>query len=208
MSAARPGRIIAWAAGLSAFIGICMHTVEFVSLPAPYSANPVAIFRSFLTIGIYLAMLAAFMAPVGLALSVLVALALRRWRQAWSRVLALAAFVLIFVAQATLPFCDPYYWYVCLNAAQLKAEARARSTPGEPVFALLEGRDASTGMVINGNDFVALVYDETDAIGRDAPARVAHWPRDEANLLRFEHLNMGQRATHLSGHFFMLHVSF
>jgi hypothetical protein len=202
----RPRRI-AWAAGLAAFVGICRHTVDFVSLPAPDSENPIAHFRSFLTLGIALPVLASFITLVGLLLGVLVALVRQRWRQAWASVLALLAFFLIIVAQERLPFCDPYYWYVRLNAAQLEAEARARSTPGEPVFALLEGRDASTGMVGSGNDFMALVYDETDAIGQDAPARVAHWPRDEANLLRFGGLSMAQRATHLSGHFFLLDVS-
>jgi hypothetical protein len=60
------------------------------------------------------------------------------------------------------------------NHSRFEALA-ASNPPCGPKFAVIEIRDMPAGLVINGNHFIALVYDESDAIGLEPAARPSIW---------------------------------
>lgn len=136
---------------------------------------------------------------VGLLISVGIALWLRHFRQMASSILAIAVIPICYVVIAKAPFFDPWLWYVIANHTRFEALAASNSPSSGPKFAVIEIRDVSAGLVINGNHFIALVYDESDVIGLDP----SEWPgiwRTKTMLAEMP-FPWGKR---LYGHFFRL----
>jgi hypothetical protein len=63
---------------------------------------------------------------------------------------------------------DPWFWYVIWNKSRFEASAANDAPPNGPRFAIIEERDVSTGIAgVTPNHFIALVYDESDAVDRE-----------------------------------------
>jgi hypothetical protein len=63
---------------------------------------------------------------------------------------------------------DPWFWYVIWNKSRFEASAANYAPANGPTFTIIEGRDVSTGIAgVNPNHFIALVCDESDAVGRE-----------------------------------------
>jgi hypothetical protein len=135
---------------------------------------------------------------VGLLIAAGIALWRRQLRQMASSILAIAVIPICYVVIARAPFFDPWLWYVIANQSRFEALAASNSPSGGPKFAVIEIRDVSAGLVINGNHFVALVYDESDVIGRDPSEWPGIW---RTGMLAEMPFPRGQR---LYGHFFKL----
>jgi hypothetical protein len=112
---------------------------------------------------------------VGLLIAAGVALWRRHFRQMASSFLAIAVIPICYVVVAKAPFLDPWLWYVIANHSRFEALAASNSPPSGPKFAVIEDRDVSAGLVINGNHFIDLVYDESDAIGLEPSQRPSIW---------------------------------
>jgi hypothetical protein len=113
------------------------------------------------------------LAGVALAFLILAAIALwrRQFRRAASSVVAIAAIPVCFVLVAKVPLFDPWLWYVIANKAHFEAVAA-----GDPKYAVIETRDVSTGFAgLDPNHFVALIYDESDAVGLEPSERPDIW---------------------------------
>jgi hypothetical protein len=76
---------------------------------------------------------------------------------------------------AKAPFFDPWLWYVIANHTHFEAMAASNPPSSGPKFAVIESREVSAGLVINGNHFVALVYDESDTVGLEPSERPGIW---------------------------------
>jgi hypothetical protein len=116
----------------------------------------------------------AFMV-VGLSISAGIALWRLHFRQMASSLLAIAAIPICYVVVAKAPLLDPWLWYVIANHTRFEALAASNSPSSGPKFAVIEDRDVSAGLVINGNHFIDLVYDESDAIGLEPSQRPNIW---------------------------------
>ena len=112
---------------------------------------------------------------VGLLISAGIALWRRHFRQMASSILAIAVIPICYVVIAKAPFFDPWLWYVIANHTRFEALAESNSPSSGPKFAVIETRDVSAGLVINGNHFIDLVYDESDAIGLEPSERPSIW---------------------------------
>lgn len=134
---------------------------------------------------------------VGLLIAVGIALWRRHFRRAASSIFAIAAMPVCFVAVANVPVFDPWVWYAIVNSTRFEALAASNPPSSGPKFAVIEIRDVSTGLVINGNHFIALVYDESDAIGLEPSERPSIWrTRTMFGAMPFP------RGKRLYGHFF------
>lgn len=118
---------------------------------------------------------------------------------------AIAAIPFCFLSVASVPLFDPWLWYAIANRARF--EALAGSGPGSDgsEYALIEIRDVSTGLAgASPNHFVALIYDESNAVGRDPSERAGIsrtrtlWP-SEKSAFGLAPIPRGRR---LFGHFF------
>jgi len=92
-----------------------------------------------------------------------------------SSIIAIAVIPICYVAVAEAPFLDPWLWYVIANHTRFESLAASNSPSSGPKFAVIESRDVSAGLVINGNHFIDLVYDESDAIGLEPSERPSIW---------------------------------
>jgi hypothetical protein len=113
------------------------------------------------------------LAGVALALLILAGIALwrRQFRRAASGIAAIAAFPVFFVLVAKAPLFDPWLWYAIANETRFEA-----LEGGEPKYAVIEIRDVSTGFAgLDPNHFVALIYDESDALGLEPSERPDIW---------------------------------
>ena len=134
---------------------------------------------------------------VGLLISAGIALWRRHFRQMASSILAIAVIPICYVVIAKAPFLDPWLWYVIANHTRFEALAASNPPSSGPKFAVIEIRDVSAGLVINGNHFIALVYDESDAVGLEPSERPSIWrTRTMFGAMSFP------RGKRLYGHFF------
>ena len=144
---------------------------------------------------------------IWLVAGAVLALIKRRVRRGLSLIFAIIAIPLLFVVQARLNMFDPYYWYVLANETRFETKAKSISGVGAAVFAVVETRDVSIGMVTTPPRYASIVYDESDEIGLDPADRSADWRvRSEARL---EPATAGYSepwvsVEHLVGHFFLL----
>jgi hypothetical protein len=125
--------------------------------------------------GSLLLLLALFGFVVGLLIAAGIALWRRHLRRLASSIFAITAIPVCAVVVATVPLFDPWLWYVVANSSRFEALAGSNSPSSGPKFAVLEIRDVSSGLVINGNHFIALVYDESDAVGVEPSERPSIW---------------------------------
>jgi hypothetical protein len=139
-----------------------------------------------------------------LLVACIVALWRRHIRHAVSSLLAIAAIPLCAMVVIAVPLFDPWLWYAVLDGAHLKERFTSDQSSDQPKFAIIEIRDVSTGIVGSGNHFVALVYDESDAVELPPDKRPAIW-RDRSlwPAVGFTPIPRGQR---LYGHFFKVDV--
>jgi hypothetical protein len=128
------------------------------------------LFESFVLIVLALAFFA-----VGLLISAGIALWHRHFRRMASSLLAIAVIPICYVVIWNAPFFDPWLWYVIANHTRFEALAASNSPSSGPKFAVIDSRDVSSGLVINGNHFIDLVYDESDAIGLEPSERPSIW---------------------------------
>jgi hypothetical protein len=116
---------------------------------------------------------------VGLLISAGAALWHRHFRRMASSLLAIAVIPICYLVVAKVPFFDPWPWYVIANHTRFEALAASNSPSSGPKFAVIEIRDVSAGLVINGNHFIALVYDESDAVGLEPSERPSIWRQND-----------------------------
>jgi hypothetical protein len=133
-----------------------------------------AAIRPFFEILLLIALPLAFFV-VGLLISAGIALWRRHVRQMASGILAIAVIPICYLVIAKAPFFDPWLWYVIANHTRFEALAASNSPSGGPKFAVIESRDVSAGLVVNGNHFTTLVYDESDAVGLEPSERPSIW---------------------------------
>ena len=112
---------------------------------------------------------------VGLSISAGITLWHRHFRRMASSLLAIAVIPICYVVIWNAPFFDPWLWYVIANHTRFEALAASNSPSSGPKFAVIDSRDVSSGLVINGNHFIDLVYDESDAIGLEPSERPSIW---------------------------------
>jgi hypothetical protein len=122
---------------------------------------------------LFLLPLAGFV--VGLLIAAGIALWRRHFRRVASSIFAIMAIPICFVVVTTVPLFDPWLWYALANSTRFEALAASDPPSNGPKYAVVEVRDVSTGLVINGNHFIALVYDESDAVGLDPSERPSIW---------------------------------
>jgi len=133
---------------------------------------------------------------VGLLISAGIALWRRHFRQMASSILAIAVIPICYVVIAKAPFFDPWLWYVIANHTRFEALAASNSPLSGPKFAVIEIRDVSAGLAGSGSHFIALVYDESDAVGLEPSERPSIW------LSRTMYGSVFHRGKRLYGHFF------
>ncbi len=114
---------------------------------------------------------------------------------------AIVAIPVCFVAVDKMSIFDPWLWYTIANRTRFEALA-ARGLPSDGLkYAVVEIRDVSTGFAgIDPNHFVALIYDESDALGLEPSQRPDVW-RARRLWPAFE-TNPIPRGRRLYGHFF------
>lgn len=147
---------------------------------------------------LFLLPLAGFL--VGLSIVAAVALWRRHFLRMASSIFAIMAIPICFVIVARVPLFDPWLWYVVANKTRFEAIAVSDSPWNGPKYAVIEIRDVSTGLVINPNHFISLVYDESDAVGLDPSQRPSIWGT------RTRYGSPIPRGTRLYGHFFRVDV--
>lgn len=113
---------------------------------------------------------------VGLLIAAAIALWRRRFRRMASSILAIAAMPVCFVIVAKVALFDPWVWYAMANSTRFAALAVSDPPPNGPKYAEIEVRDVSTGFAgIGPNHFIALIYDESDAVGLEPSQRPSIW---------------------------------
>jgi hypothetical protein len=146
-----------------------------------------------------------FLGLAGFILGLLIAGGISLWRldlpRIASSIIAIIIIPVCFLIVAKVPLFDPWLWYAIHNSSRFEAVARRHPSPNGPKYAEIEVRDVSTGFAgIDPNHFVALVYDESDAIGLKASERSGIWQtRTELGLP----LPKGRR---LWGHLFRVDI--
>jgi hypothetical protein len=138
---------------------------------------------------------------LGLLIAAGVALWKRRIRRVASSIAAITAIPICFVVVARVPLFDPWLWYTIANRGRFEALAAGDSPPNAPKYAVIEIRDVSTGFVgLDPNHFVALIYDESDAVGLPPSERPSIWrARSVWSGVNAKPFPKGRR---LFGHFF------
>lgn len=144
--------------------------------------------------------LAGSITVIGLVLGACIALLKGRFRRAFWLCCAIASVPLVLICSLRLVVFSPYFWYVLVNQARFTTAARAETRPGAQTFAVLETRDVSRGLVISGNVFISIVYDQTDELARDPPRPPEDWRTRSGGWI------FGGRytASRLHGHFFLI----
>jgi hypothetical protein len=123
---------------------------------------------------LFLLPLAGFV--VGLLIVAGIALWRRHFRRAASSIFAIAAIPVCFVMAAKVPLFDPWLWYAMANSSRFEALAASGPPSNGPKYAVVEIRDVSTGFAgLDPNHFIALIYDESDAVGLEPSERPGIW---------------------------------
>lgn len=99
----------------------------------------------------------------------------RQYRRAASSILAIVAIPVCVVVIARAPLFDPWKWYAVANKSRFETLAVHDPPPGGPKYAKTKVWDVSSGLVVNGNHFVTLVFDESDEVGLDPAERPSIW---------------------------------
>jgi hypothetical protein len=92
---------------------------------------------------LFLLLLAGFV--VGLLIAAGIALWRRHFRRVASSIFAVAAIPVCFVVVAKVPLFDPWLWYAMANSTRFEALAASGPPSSGPKYAVVEGRDVSTG---------------------------------------------------------------
>ena len=138
---------------------------------------------------------------VGLLIAAGAALWRRHFRRVASSIFAIAAIPICFVAVAKVPLFDPWLWYAIANGTRFEALAASDPSSNGPKYALIETWDVSTGLAGAGlNHFIALIYDESDAVGLEPSQRPSIWQT------RTEFGSPIPRGRRLYGHFFRVDI--
>ena len=190
-----------WIAGASgALLAGTQWILDFWPLDASGSLGGMVRTLCDLSRVLFLLPLAAFV--VGLLIAAGVALWHRHFRKVGSSLLAIAAVPVCVVVVARVPLFDPWLWYAMANSSRFEALATSHPLSTGPVYAVIEGRDVSTGLVgLSPNHFVFLIYDESDAVGLAPSERPSIWRTRTMNS-EFNPAPPVPRGKHLYGHFF------
>jgi hypothetical protein len=138
---------------------------------------------------------------VGLLVAAGIALWSRHFRRVASSIVAIAAIPACFVIVANAPLFDPWIWYAMANSTRFEALAASDPAANGPKYAQIEVRDVSTGMAgLGPNHFIALIYDESDAVGLEPSQRPAIW------RTRTEFGSPLPRGRRLYGHLFRVDI--
>ena len=184
-----------WIAGaLAAMLGGSRWVLGFWSLGTP--SSPRGVFED----SQVLLLLALAGVVVGLSIAAAVAVWRRHFRRATSSVAAIAAIPICFLIVTRVPLFDPWLWYAIVHRSRFEALAANAAASNEPKYAVIEWRDVSTGLVIEPNHFVALIYDESDALALEPSQRPRIWRS------RTEFGSPLPKGRRLFGHFFRVDV--
>ncbi len=169
----RPSRI--WMAGaFGAMLAGSQWILDFWPLGSGGSLGRVV--RPVLDLSRVLLLLPLAGFVVGLLIAAGIALWRRRFRRVASSIFAIAAIPVCFVVVAKVPLFDPWLWYAMANSTRFEALAASGPPTNGPKYAVVEGRDVSTGFAgIDPNHFVFLIYDESDAVGLEPSDRPGIW---------------------------------
>ena len=148
-----------------------------------------------------LALMLLLLPLAGFALGLVIAAGAALWRRQMRRSVSSFAAIIVapvcFFLVARVSIFDPWFWEAFFNITRIEAIAASRSSSTEPKFAVIEIRDVSLGVT---NHFVALVYDESDAVGRTPFERSNIW-RTRSLWPAFSSIQI-PKGTRLFGHFF------
>jgi hypothetical protein len=157
-----------------------------------------------LSLVLFLLPLAGFV--VGLLIAAGIALWRRHFRRTASSIFAIAAIPVCFLVVARVPLFDPWLWYAMANSSRFEARATSGSRSNGPKYAVVEGRDVSTGLAgLNPNHFLVIIYDESDAVGLDPSERPSIWRTRTLNP-ESDPIPPIPRGTRLYGHLFRVDV--
>jgi hypothetical protein len=138
---------------------------------------------------------------VGLLIVAGIALWRRQFRRVASSIFAIMAIPVCFLIVARVPLFDPWLWYAIANGNRFETFATSDPPPNGPKYAKIEVRDVSTGFAgIDPNHFIALIYDESDAVGLEPSERPRIWQT------RTEFGSPLPRGRRLYGHFFRVDI--
>lgn len=138
---------------------------------------------------------------VGLLIAAGIALWHRHVRRGASSVAAIIAIPICLIVVARVSLFDPWFWYALTNRTRFEALAASDSPSKGSEYAVVAGRDVSTGLAgLNPNHFVLIIYDESDAVGLDPSERPAIWRTRSMNP-EGSYIPI-PRGTRLFGHFF------
>ena len=164
-----------WIAGAAgAMLAGSRWILEFWPLGAGGSVGQAI--RAFVDLGqvFFVLPLAGFV--VGLLIAAGIALWRLQLRRVASSIFAIMAIPVGFVAVAKVPIFDPWLWYTIANQTRFEGLAARDPASDGPKYAVVEIRDVSTGFAgIDPNHFVALIYDESDAVGLEPSERPDVW---------------------------------
>jgi hypothetical protein len=188
-----------WIAGtFAAMLAECPRILDFWSLGAAGSLS-LALRGLFELLQLFFLLLLAGLV-VGLLMAAGIALWYLHFRRAASSIFAIAAITGCILAVRKVPLFDPWVWYAIVNSSRFEALAASDPPPDGPKYTEIEVRDVSTGLVINGNHFIPLVYDESDAVGLEPSERPSFWrTRTEFGLPL-------PRGSRLYGHLFRVDI--
>ena len=148
---------------------------------------------------LFLLPLAGFV--VGLLIAAGIALWRRHFRGVASNIFAIAAIPVCFVVVAKVQLFDPWLWYTTANRTCFKGLAAGGPPSSGPKCTVVESRDVSTGFAgLDPNHFIALIYDESDAVGLEPSERPGIW-RTRSMCPAFGSVPI-PRGRRLYGHFF------
>jgi hypothetical protein len=189
-----------WIAGaFGAMLAGSRRILDFWPLGA--GGSPGHVVRVFIDLSqvLFVLPLAGFV--VGLLIAAGIALWRLQLRRVASSMFAIMAIPVGFVVVAKVPIFDPWLWYSIANSTRFEALVARGSPPDGPQYAVVEIRDVSTGFAgIDPNHFVALIYDESEAVGLEPSERPDVW-RTRRLWPAFETKPI-PKGRRLYGHFF------
>jgi hypothetical protein len=189
-----------WMAGaFGAMLAGSQSILEFWPLGAGGSLGRVVRPLFDLSRVLFLVPLAGFV--VGLLIAAGIGLWRRHFRRVASSIVAIAAIPACILVVAKVPLFDPWLWYAIANRTRFEALATSVPQSNGLKYAVVETADVSTGLAgLNPNHFIALVYDESDAVGLEPSERPSVWQtRGLWPALSSRPIPIGKR---LYGHFF------
>jgi len=155
-------------------LGASQRILDFWPLGAAGSLG--LALRGLFDLSAFLLLLPLAVFVMGLLIAAGVGLWRRHFRRVASSVFAIAAIPVCAGVVANVPLFDPWLWYAIANSTRFEAFAASSSPPNELKYAVIEISDVSTGLVgLSPNHFVALIYDESDAVGLEPSERPSIW---------------------------------